>query len=66
MLSETELDPFFDAVRREAFRLEALPSYAVLVESAGLAAYLATSPCRKKLRQARPSTSTSGVRSRRG
>jgi hypothetical protein len=44
MLSETDLDPFFDAIRREAFRLEALPSYAVPVESAGLAAYLAGDP----------------------
>jgi hypothetical protein len=47
MLSEADLDPFFDAVRREAFRLEALPSYAVLVESAGLAAYLAGDPYQK-------------------
>jgi Family of unknown function (DUF6879) len=47
MLSETELDPFFDAARREAFRLEALPAYAVTVESAGLSAYLAGEPFQK-------------------
>ena len=47
MLSEADLDPFFDAIRREAFRLEALPSYAVPVEAAGLAAYLAGDPYQK-------------------
>jgi hypothetical protein len=47
MLSETELDPYFDAIRREAFRLEALPTYAVPVESAGLHAYLAGQPFQK-------------------
>lgn len=47
MLSETELDPFFDAARHEAFRLEALPAYAVPVESAGLRAYLAGEPFEK-------------------
>ena len=33
MLTEAELDPYFDAIRREAFRLEALPAYAVSSES---------------------------------
>ena len=47
MLSESDLDPFFDAVRHEAFRLEALPAYAVAVESAGLRAYLAGEPFQK-------------------
>jgi hypothetical protein len=47
MLSEADLDPFFDAIRREAFRVEALPSYAVPVESAGLGAYLAGEPFQK-------------------
>lgn len=47
MLSETELDPYFDAIRREAFRLEALPAYAMQVESAGLHAYLAGEPFQK-------------------
>lgn len=44
MLNETELDPLFDAAHREAFRLEALPAYAVSSESAGLRAYLAGEP----------------------
>jgi len=47
VLSEAELDPFFDAIRHEAFRLEALPAYAVPVESAGLRAYLAGEPFQK-------------------
>jgi hypothetical protein len=47
MLSEADLDPFFDAIRREAFRLEALPEYAVPVESAGLRAYLSGEPFQK-------------------
>ncbi len=38
MLNEAELDPYFDAIRHEAFRLEALPAYALAVESAGLSA----------------------------
>lgn len=44
MLTEAELDPYFDAVRREAFRVESLPAYAVASESAGLRAYLAGEP----------------------
>ena len=36
MLSETEFDPYLDSIQHEAFRLEALPAYAVPVESAGL------------------------------
>jgi hypothetical protein len=47
MLSETELDPFFDAIGSEAFRVEALSAYAVPVESAGLRAYLAGEPFQK-------------------
>lgn len=47
MLSEAELDPYFDAIRREAFRLEALPAYTVQLESAGLSAYLAGEPVQK-------------------
>jgi len=47
MLIESELDPYFDTIRREAFRLEALPAYAVPVESAGLRAYLAGEPYQK-------------------
>jgi hypothetical protein len=47
MLSETELDPYFDSIQHEAFRLEALPAYAVPVESAGLNAYLAGKPFQK-------------------
>lgn len=47
MLSESDLDPFFDAIRHEAFRLEALPAYALAVESAGLRAYLAGEPFQK-------------------
>jgi len=47
MLSEADLDPFFDTIRREAFRLETLPAYAVPVESAGLGAYLAGEPFQK-------------------
>ncbi|HEX9357572.1 MAG TPA: hypothetical protein VF933_27615, partial [Streptosporangiaceae bacterium] len=47
MLSEAELDPYFDAIRYEAFRLEALPAYALAVESAGLRAYLAGEPFQK-------------------
>ena len=47
MLSEADLDPFFDAIRREAFRLETLPAYAVPVESAGLRAYQAGEPFQK-------------------
>jgi hypothetical protein len=47
MLSEAELDPYFDGIKREAFRLEALPAYAVEVESAGLSAYLAGEPFQK-------------------
>ena len=41
MLSETELDPFFDEARTEWFRLEALHSYSVGAEQARLGAYLA-------------------------
>ena len=44
MLTESELDPYFDAIRREAFRLESLPAYAVSSESASLRAYLAGEP----------------------
>jgi hypothetical protein len=47
MLSEAELDPYFDAIEHEAFRLEALPAYAVPVESAALDAYLAGEPFQK-------------------
>jgi hypothetical protein len=47
MLSEAELDPYFDAIRHEAFRLEALPAYALAVESEGLRAYLAGEPFQK-------------------
>lgn len=47
MLREAELDPFFDTIRLEAFRLEALPAYAAPVESAGLRAYLAGEPFQK-------------------
>jgi len=47
MLNEADLDPFFDTIRREAFRVEALPAYAVPVESAGLGAYLAGKPFQK-------------------
>ena len=47
MLTEADLDPFFDAIRREAFRLEALPAYALAAESAGLRAYLAGEPFQK-------------------
>lgn len=44
MLTEAELDPYFDAIRAEAFRLEALPAYAVSSESSSLHAYLAGEP----------------------
>lgn len=44
MLTEAELDPYFDVIRREAFRLESLPAYAVSSESAGLGAYLSGAP----------------------
>ena len=47
MLTEAELDPYFDDIKREAFRLEALPAYAVDAESAGLSAYLAAEPFQK-------------------
>jgi|HubBroStandDraft_1064217.scaffolds.fasta_scaffold06287_3 hypothetical protein len=47
MLSEAGLDPYFDAISREAFRLEALAAYAVASESAGLRAYLAGEPFQK-------------------
>jgi len=47
MLSESELDPYFDGIQREAFRLEALSSYAVSSESAGMRAYLAGEPYEK-------------------
>jgi hypothetical protein len=44
MLSEAELDPFFDKARTEWFRLEALHSYTVDVEQPRLRAYLAGEP----------------------
>ena len=47
MLSEADLEPFFDAIRREAFRVETLPAYAVPVESDGLRSYLAGAPFQK-------------------
>ena len=47
MLSEADLDPFFDDIRQEAFRVETLPAYAVAAESAGLAAYLSGEPFQK-------------------
>lgn len=47
MLTEAELDPYFDAVRNEAFRLEALPAYAAASETPGLRAYLAGEPYQK-------------------
>lgn len=47
MLTESQLDPYFDAIEHEAFRIEALPAYAVAVEVDGLAAYLAGEPFRK-------------------
>ncbi len=47
MLTEADLDPYFDAVHGEAFRLEGLPAYAVSSESAGLRAYLAGEPYQK-------------------
>ena len=47
MLTEAELDPYFDGIRSEAFRLEALPSYAVSSESSALNAYLAGEPYQK-------------------
>lgn len=47
MLSETELDPYFEVIQQDAFRLEALPAYAVPVESAGMRAYLAGEPFQK-------------------
>jgi hypothetical protein len=47
MLSEADLEPFFDAIRHDAFRVETLPAYAVAVESDGLGAYLAGAPFQK-------------------
>jgi hypothetical protein len=47
MLTEADLDPYFDAIRTEAFRLEALPAYAVSSESSALHAYLAGEPYQK-------------------
>lgn len=47
MLTEAQLDPYFDEISHDAFRLEALPSYAVSVESSGLRAYLAGEPFQK-------------------
>jgi hypothetical protein len=47
MLTEAELDPYFDAIQAEAFRLEALPAYAVSSESSALRAYLAGEPYQK-------------------
>jgi hypothetical protein len=47
MLSEAELDPFFNDLHSEAFRLEALPAYDVSAESGDLRAYLAGEPFKK-------------------
>jgi hypothetical protein len=44
VLSEAELDPFFDEVARDLFRMEARREYAVGVESDRLRAYLAGEP----------------------
>lgn len=44
MLSEAELDPYFDEAQREWFRLEALRSYAVDMEQPRIRAYLAGEP----------------------
>lgn len=44
MLSDTELEPFFDGARTEWFRLEALPTYSMGFEQPRLRAYLAGEP----------------------
>lgn len=44
MLSEAELDPFFDSTKRDLFRLECLSTYDVEVESPRLSSYLAGEP----------------------
>jgi hypothetical protein len=47
MLSEADLDPIFDDIHSEAFRLEALPAYDVSAESRDLRAYLTGEPFHK-------------------
>lgn len=44
MLTEEELDPYFDGTRRDLFRLEQLAGYETGVESPRLRAYLAGEP----------------------